>query len=38
LIGHILRMNCLLKHVTDAQKAGKDEEEHVSRYWKTIKK
>jgi hypothetical protein len=38
LIGHIFRMNCLLKHVTETQKAGEEEEEHVSSYWKTIKK
>jgi hypothetical protein len=38
LTGHILYMNCLLKHVTERQKAGEEEEEHVSSYWKTINK
>jgi hypothetical protein len=31
-------MKCLLKHVTERQKAGEEEEEHVSSYWKTINK
>jgi len=36
--GHILRIKCLLKDVTERQKPGEEEEEHVSSYWKTINK
>jgi len=42
-IGHILRRNCLLNHVTEEkQKEGLkwrgDDEEDVSSYWMTLRK
>jgi hypothetical protein len=40
-IGHILRKNCLLKHVIEGkieQKLQEDEEEDVSSYWMTLRK
>jgi len=42
-IGHMLRGNCLLKHVTSVKTTRKtevmnDEEEDVSRYWMTLSK
>jgi hypothetical protein len=38
-IGHILRRNCLLKHVIDERQKGRDnEEEGVSSYWMTLRK
>jgi hypothetical protein len=42
-IGHILRRNCLLKHVIEGKIEGKmevlkDEEEDVSSYWMTLRK
>jgi hypothetical protein len=42
-IGHILRINCLLKDVIEGQleeriEMRKDENEGVSSYWKTLRK
>jgi hypothetical protein len=42
-IGHILRRNCLLKHVIEGKLEGRiqmteDEEEGVSGYWMTLTK
>jgi hypothetical protein len=42
-IGHILRRNCLLKHVIEGKLEGRiemreDEEEDVSSYWMTLRK
>jgi hypothetical protein len=42
-IGHILRRNCLLKHVIEGKLEGRkevteDEEEHVSSCWMTLRK
>jgi hypothetical protein len=42
-IGHILRRNCLLKHVIEGKLEGRikrweDEGEDVSSYWMTLRK
>ena len=42
-IGHILRLNYVLKYVIERkievrQKEREDEEEDVSRYWMTLRK
>jgi hypothetical protein len=38
-IGHILRRNCLLKHVIEGKIEGReDEEEDISSYWITFNK
>jgi hypothetical protein len=42
-IGHILRRNCLLKHVFEVMVEGRiettgREEEYVSSYWMTLRK
>jgi hypothetical protein len=42
-IGHILRRNCLLKHVTEGMLEGRiemtgREQEEVSSYWMTLRK
>jgi hypothetical protein len=42
-IGHILRRNCLLKHVTEGKIEGRTEEtereeENVSSYWMNLRK
>jgi hypothetical protein len=38
-IGHILRRNCLLKHVVGGRiEVREDEEEDVSSYWMTLMK
>jgi hypothetical protein len=42
-IGHILRRNCLLKHVIEGKLEGRiemmeDEEEGVHSYWMTLRK
>jgi hypothetical protein len=38
-IGHILRGNCLLKHVIERKVKGRgDEEEDLSSYWMTLRK
>jgi hypothetical protein len=41
--GHILRRNCLLKHVIEGKREGRigvteDDEEDVSSYWKALRK
>jgi hypothetical protein len=36
--GHILRRNCLLKHIIEGKMEWEDEEEDVSRYWMTLRK
>jgi len=36
-LGHILRRNCLLKHVTEGKiGVGKDDEKDIGRYWITL--
>jgi replicative superfamily II helicase len=43
-IGHILRRNCLLKHIIEGkiearlEVRGEDQEEDVSSYWMTTRK
>jgi hypothetical protein len=38
-IGHILRRDCLLRHVIDGKiKGTEDEEEDISSYWMTSRK
>jgi hypothetical protein len=40
LIGHILRRNCLLKHIIEGKIEGRieDKEEDVSSYWMMLRK
>jgi len=38
-IGHILHVNCLLKHVIEGKKKEwEDQEKDVSNYWRTLRK
>jgi hypothetical protein len=37
-ICHILRRNCLLKHVIEREKGRENEEGDVNSYWMTIRK
>jgi hypothetical protein len=37
LTGHILRRNCLLKHVVEGEKRKEDGEEVESSYWMTLR-
>jgi hypothetical protein len=38
-IGHIVRRNCLLKHVIEGKLEGREDEgEDVSSYWMTLRK
>jgi hypothetical protein len=36
--GHILRRNCLLKHVIEGRIEGREEEEDISSYWMALRK
>jgi hypothetical protein len=36
-IGHILRRNCILKHVIEGETRGRKNMEDVSSYWMTLR-